>query len=58
MSLSPLQRQALAWAARPPGPPAFWYAVGSAMRQLGAAIDAAGVAIQGDSATIEKRATP
>ena len=58
MSISPLQRQALAWAARPPGPPAFWYAVGSALRSIGASIDAVGIGVQGDCGTVEKLPIP
>ena len=56
MSVTPLQRAALAWAARPPGPPAFWYAVGSAMRGIGATLDSIGTGVMGASATVEKRA--
>lgn len=55
MSVTPLQRASLAWAARPPGPPAFWYAIGSTLRQLGGSLDAMGVEVQGDCATVEKR---
>jgi len=58
MSLTATQRIALTHASRPPGPPALWYAVGTAMRSLGAAIDAFGVSVQGDSATVEKLPIP
>jgi len=58
MSVTPLQRQALAWAARPPGPPAFWYAVGSTLRTFGASLDAMGVGIMADTATVEKLPIP
>eukprot|EP00962_Isochrysis_galbana_P044050 scaffold16957_cov107-Isochrysis_galbana.AAC.1 len=42
MSVPAFVRQNLAWAARPPGPASFWYAVGSAIRQVGRSMDAAG----------------
>ena len=58
MSVTPLQRASLAWAARPPGPPALWYAVGSTLRSIGAALDSYGVTVMGASATVEKRAPP
>ena len=55
MSVTPLQRASLAWAARPPGPQAFWHAVGSTFRQLGATLDAMGATMQEDCGTVEKR---
>jgi len=58
MSISPAQRAALNFASRPPGPPAFWYAIGTAVRQLGAMIDTAGMSLQGDCATDEKLPLP
>lgn len=58
MSLTPLQRATLAWSSRPPGPASLWYAVGTAVRQIGAQIDAFGMSIQGDSATKEKLPIP
>ena len=56
MSISPLQRAALLAQSRPPGPPALWAAVGTSLRALGRSIDAFGVGLQGDTATIDKRA--
>ena len=56
MSITAAQRAALLHASRPPGPPALWYAVGSVVKSVGAALDAFGVSLQGDSATVEKRA--
>lgn len=58
MSITAAQRAALQHASRPPGPPAFWYAVGSAVRAIGAAIDSFGAGMQGDSATVEKLPIP
>lgn len=58
MSLTAAQRVALTYASRPPGPPALWYAVGAAVRSLGAAIDVFGVSIQGECATLEKLPIP
>ena len=55
MSISPLQRAALAAASRPPGPQSLWAAVGASLRGLGKSIDAMGVSLQGDAATIDKR---
>ena len=55
MSMTAVQRTALHWASRPPGPPSFWYAFGTAVRQLGATIDQFGVSLQGDYAVIDKR---
>jgi len=52
------QRSALHHASRPPGPPALWVAVGSALRSVGAAIDVFGAGIQGESATFEKLPLP
>ena len=57
MSISAAQRAALHSASRPPGPPALWYAVGTALRSFGATIDAFGASLQGESATDEKRTT-
>ena len=56
MSISAAQRAALHSASRPPGPPALWYAVGTALRSFGATIDVFGASLQGESATDEKRA--
>lgn len=53
MSLTATQRAALAFADRPPGPPAMWYALGTAVRALGDVFDKVGIAIQADSATLE-----
>ncbi len=58
MSLTPIQRANLIWASRPPGPAPLWHAVGSAVRSLGGAIDALGVAIQGDCAHHERLPVP
>ena len=58
MSLTPIQRANLIWASRPPGPAPLWHAVGSAVRSLGGAIDALGVAIQGDCAHHERLPIP
>ena len=58
MSLSAVQRANLVWASRPPGPAPLWHAIGSAVRSLGNAIDAVGVAIQGDCAHHERLPIP
>jgi len=58
MSLTASQRVALTYAARPPGPPALWYALGSACRSLGDIMDKFGAGIMGDSATIETLPIP
>jgi len=42
MSLAPYIRKNLTWAARPPGPASFWYAVGTVVRRAGRLMDAAG----------------
>ena len=55
MSLHAYQRAALLAQTRPPGPPSMWYAIGTAVRSLGKAIDSFGVEVQGDGATIDKR---
>ena len=55
MSLTPVQRQALAWAARPPGPQAFWSAVGSSVRALGQRLDAIGKTLEAEACHEEKR---
>jgi hypothetical protein len=53
--LTASQRAALQHASRPPGKPAMWHAVGTAVRQLGRALDAFGASIQAEDATVEKR---
>jgi len=58
MSITAAQRAALLHASRPPGPPALWYAVGSALRSVGAAIDAFGIGLQGECAVTEKLPIP
>lgn len=58
MSITAAQRAALNYASRPPGPPAFWYAVGTAIRSIGKGIDEFGVSLQGASATIDKLPIP
>ena len=58
MALTQSQRVALTYASRPPGPTSFWYAVGSAVRQVGGMLDKLGEGIMGDCATNETRALP
>lgn len=58
MSLTAAQRTALNHASRPPGPPAFYFAMGTAVRKLGKMLDSVGMNIQGDCATIEKLPIP
>lgn len=56
MSITAAQRANLLYQSRPPGPASLWYAVGTVMRGVGAALDKFGIDMQGDCATIEKRA--
>jgi len=58
MSLTAAQRATLTWMSRPPGPPAMWHALGTAVRGVGRAIDAMGVSMQGETATVEKLPIP
>lgn len=58
MAFTATQRAALTWASRPPGPSTLWYAVGSAVRSVGNALDAAGLALQGDCGYVEKLPVP
>jgi len=58
MSLTPAQRAALTFASRPPGPPTLYYALGTAVRQLGQVFDSFGASLQGDCATDEKLPLP
>jgi len=58
MSLTAAQRANLIWSSRPPGPASFYYALGAAVKQLGAVFDSVGVTLQGDSVTHEKLPIP
>ena len=54
MSLTAAERAVMTWNSRPPGPPTFWYAVGTAVRKVGRAIDTLGASVQGDCAHNDK----
>uniref|UniRef100_A0A7S0EHD3 Uncharacterized protein n=1 Tax=Phaeocystis antarctica TaxID=33657 RepID=A0A7S0EHD3_9EUKA len=56
--LTSVQRANLAWANRPPGPQAMWSALGSSVRAVGQAMDKIGIALEGQSAYIEKLPIP
>ena len=56
--MTAVQRANLAWANRPPGPQALWYALGSGLRAVGQAMDKMGIALEGDAACIEKLPIP
>jgi len=58
MAFTAAQRASLTWAQRPPGPASLWYAVGTAVRSLGNAMDGLGASFQGDCAYIEKLPVP
>ena len=57
MSITAAQRAALNFQSRPPGSPSMWYAIGTSLRALGKSIDAFGVGLQGECATVDKRAS-